>query len=111
MTFRGAAPDEPRTSQTMTPASAKKDIRSEQCTEFDGTHTPSLALGLLNAARQSRRVDVAIVSVPRGETGLADDELVQVDASGGNLKQRRAGPVAASRVEEVVTCGVLGGAL
>ena len=78
--------------------------------ETAGALTPSLVFGLRHTAgkRRGGHVSVARVTCVRG---LANDELAQRHAGGGDLEQGGVGPGRARRSEQARASGVLSGAL
>lgn len=73
--------------------------------ERHDTGAPALGLGLVDARAERRGVDEPVRGIS-SRAGLANDELVQVDAVGRDLEHGRAGEGTARRVEETLAVGV-----
>ncbi len=79
--------------------------------KLGGGRTPTALLSRGQAGREGRRADVAVVSVACRQGGLADDQLVKVNAGGVDLEYGRLGPRATRLGEQGVARGVHGRAL
>ena len=89
----------------MTPASGKEyqgeKIGQPEIAQACQARTPALGLGLVDASTERRGVDEPVGRIG-SRAGLANDELVEVNAVGRDLEHGRAGEGTAGRVQETL---------